>query len=240
MEQLANKLTDWIKECVLEAKKTGIVVGLSGGIDSAVVAVLCKRAFPDATLAVIMPCYSNKTDVTHAYELAENFNIRTELIDLGPVYDSFIGILPRVDDYHANDKLAQANVKPRLRMITLYYLATQLNYLVVGTGNRSEIAIGYYTKYGDGGVDLLPIGNLVKRQVKELAEYLEIPREIIDKPPSAGLWEGQTDEGEMGLKYEELDCYLTTGKASDIVKTKIEAMSAGSSHKRALPQLPPF
>jgi NAD+ synthase len=240
MEQLADKLTDWIKERVLAARKKGTVVGLSGGIDSAVVAVLCKRAFPDATLAIIMPCYSSKTDVTHAYELAEKFNIRTELIGIGPVYDSFIGILPQVDDYHSNDKLAQANVKPRLRMITLYYLATQLNYLVVGTGNRSEIAIGYYTKYGDGGVDLLPIGNLVKRQVKELAEYLEIPREIIDKPPSAGLWEGQTDEGEMGLKYEELDRYLTTGKASDIVKTKIEAMSAGSSHKRALPQLPPF
>ena len=240
MEQLANKLTQWIKEQVLEAKKTGTVVGLSGGIDSAVVAVLCKRAFPDTTLAAILPCYSNKMDVAHAYKVSMKFKIRTELVELDPAYDSLIRILPQGEDYHTNDKLAQVNVKPRLRMITLYYLATQLNYLVVGTGNRSEIAIGYYTKYGDGGVDLLPIGNLVKRQVKELAEYLEIPREIINKPPSAGLWEGQTDEGEMGLKYEELDRYLTAGESSDIVKTKIEAMAAGSTHKRIMPQLPPF
>jgi len=240
MEQLANKLTDWIKERVLEAKKTGTIIGLSGGIDSAVVAVLCKRAFPDTTLAAIMPCYSNKMDVVHAYKLAQKFDISTELIELEPAYDSLIKILPQDDDYHTNDKLAQANIKPRLRMISLYYLAAQLDYLVVGTGNRSEIAIGYSTKYGDGGVDILPLGNLVKRQVKELAEHLEIPRDIIDKPPSAGLWEGQTDEGEMGLTYNELDRYLTTGEADYTVKRRIEAMAAGSAHKRAMPQLPQF
>jgi NAD+ synthase len=240
MEQLANKLTDWIKEKVLEAKKTGTVVGLSGGIDSAVVAVLCKRAFPDTTLTAILSCHSNKIDVIHAYKVAQKFDIRTELIHLETVYDSLIKILPQEELYHSNDKLAQANIKPRLRMITLYYLATQLNYIVVGTGNRSEISIGYYTKYGDGGVDILPIGNLVKRQVKELAEYLEIPKEIINKPPSAGLWEGQTDEGEMGLKYEELDHYLSAGEASDTVKRKVESMIAVSGHKRAMPQLPPF
>ena len=240
MEQLANKLTQWIKEQVLEAKKTGTVVGLSGGIDSAVVAVLCKRVFPDTTLAVIMPCYSNKMDVIHAYKVAQKFDIRTELINLETAYDSLLKLFPQEEDYHTNDKLAQANIKPRLRMITLYYLATQQNYIVVGTGNRSEIAIGYYTKYGDGGVDILPLGNLVKRQVNELAKYLEIPREIINKPPSAGLWEGQTDEGEMGLTYNELDRYLTTGEADDIVKRRIAAMAAGSAHKRAMPQIPPF
>jgi len=240
MEQLANKLTQWIKEQVLEAKKTGTVVGLSGGIDSAVVAVLCKRAFPDTTLAAILPCRSNKMDVIHAYKVAQKFDIRTELVELEPVYDSLLKILPQDDDYHKNDKLAQANIKPRLRMISLYYLAAQLDYLVAGTGNRSEIAIGYYTKYGDGGVDILPLGNLVKRQVKELAKYLEIPREIINKPPSAGLWEGQTDEGEMGLTYNELDRYLTTGEANAIVKTKIETMAAVSAHKRAMPQIPSF
>ena len=240
MEQLANKLTDWIKERVLEAKKTGTVVGLSGGIDSAVVAVLCKRAFPDTTLAAILPCYSNKMDVIHAYKVAQKFDIRTELINLETVYDSIIKLLPQEEQYHSNDKLAQANIKPRLRMTTLYYLAAQLDYLVIGTGNRSEIAIGYSTKYGDGGVDILPLGNLVKRQVKELAAYLEIPREVINKPPSAGLWEGQTDEGEMGLTYNELDRYLTTGEASDIVKTKIETMAAVSAHKRAMPQIPQF
>jgi len=240
MEQLANKLTDWIKERVLEAKKTGTVVGLSGGIDSAVVAVLCKRAFPDTTLAAILPCYSNKMDVIHAYKVAQKFDIRTELINLETVYDSLIKLLPQEEQYHSNDKLAQANIKPRLRMTTLYYLAAQLDYLVIGTGNRSEIAIGYSTKYGDGGVDILPLGNLVKRQVKELAAYLEIPREVINKPPSAGLWEGQTDEGEMCLTYNELDRYLTTGEADDTVKRRIESMIAGSAHKRAMPQIPQF
>ena len=240
MEQLANKLTFWIKERVLEAKKTGTVVGLSGGIDSAVVAALCKRAFPDTTLAAIMPCYSTKIDIVHAYKVAQKFDIRTELIELETVYDSLINVLPKEKRYHLNDKLAQANMKPRLRMITLYYLATQLNYIVVGTGNRSEIAVGYSTKYGDGGVDILPLGNLVKKQVNALAEYLAIPKEIISKQPSAGLWKGQTDEGEMGLKYAELDRYLTTGEANSIVRTKIQAMSAGSAHKRAMPPIPPF
>jgi NAD+ synthase len=187
-----------------------------------------------------MPCHGNKMDVVHAYKVSMKFKIRTELVELEPVYDSLLKIFPQDENYHAHDKLAQANIKPRLRMITLYYLATQLDYLVVGTGNRSEIAIGYYTKYGDGGVDLLPLGNLVKKQVKELAAYLEIPKEIINKPPSAGLWEGQTDEGEMGLTYNELDQHLTTGEADDAVKRRIESMVAGSAHKRAMPQIPSF
>jgi len=239
MEELANKLVDWIRERVFAANKSGVVLGLSGGIDSAVVAALCKRAFPDTTTAAIMPCYSNKMDIVHAYKVATSLKINTELIELEPAYDALIKVLPRNTNY-TNDKLAQANIKPRLRMISLYYLATQLNSIVVGTGNRSEIAIGYYTKYGDGGVDILPIGNLVKKQVSELARYLGVPEEIIGKPPSAGLWEGQTDEGEMGLKYEELDNYLTTGKAKDVVRKKIEVMSTLSAHKRAMPQIPLF
>jgi NAD+ synthase len=240
MEHLANKLTDWIKERVLEARKTGAVVGLSGGIDSAVVAVLCKRAFPDTTLAVIMPCYSNKTDIAHAHELAEKFDIRTETVELEAAYESLLKAFPQSETYHQNDKLSQPNIKPRLRMITLYYLASQLNYLVVGTGNRSEIAVGYSTKYGDAGVDILPLGNLVKRQVNELAGYLGVTSDIISKPPSAGLWEGQTDEGEMGLTYNDLDNYLATGEAGVRTKEKIESMMRGGAHKRAMPPIPPF
>jgi len=240
MEQLANRLTDWIKKSVLGAGKAGAVIGLSGGIDSAVVAVLCKRAFPDTTLAVIMPCCSNKTDITHANELAKKFDIRTEVVELEAAYESLLKAFPESKAYHKNDKLSTSNIKPRLRMITLYYLASQLNYLVVGTGNRSEIAIGYSTKYGDAGVDILPLGNLVKRQVNELAEYLGITKDIINKPPSAGLWEGQTDEGEMGLTYNELDRYLITGEATAQVKKKIESMAKASAHKRAMPPAPPF
>ncbi len=233
----ADKMSSWIKEQAIGAGRTGAVVGLSGGIDSAVVAVLCKRAFPDATLAVIMPCYSNKTDVAHAYELAGKFNIRTEIVELAVTYESLLKAFPKGRTYHKNDKLSQSNIKPRLRMIALYYLASQLNYLVVGTGNRSEIAVGYFTKYGDGGVDILPLGNLLKGDVYELANELAIPQEIITKPPSAGLWRDQTDEKEMGFSYAELDAYLLGMTAKREVATKIDAMMEKGLHKRRMPPM---
>nr|MCU0256832.1 NAD(+) synthase [Vicinamibacterales bacterium] len=134
-------------------------------------------------------------------------------------------------------RLAQANLKPRLRMTTLYYVANRLNYLVAGTGNRTEIAIGYYTKYGDGGVDLLPLGALVKSEVRALARELGVPAPIIEKPPSAGLWIGQTDEGEMGFTYAELEDYLLRGPDAVAPATvmKIERLVRASEHKRHLP-----
>ena len=125
-------------------------------------------------------------------------------------------------------------------MVTLYYFANRLNYLVVGAGNRSELSVGYFTKYGDGGVDIMPLGNLVKGQVRELAHFLRIPQKIMDKPPSAGLWQGQTDEAEMGFSYADLDRYLTTGIASDTVKQKIESMASASNHKRQPPPVAKF
>ena len=114
-------------------------------------------------------------------------------------------------------------------------IANQQEYMVVGSGNRSELATGYFTKYGDGGVDMLPLGNLVKEQVRELAQFLDVPQPIIDKPPSAGLWAGQTDEGELGFSYQELDRYLVTGQAASEVRARIEARIAASAHKRQLP-----
>jgi NAD+ synthase len=110
---------------------------------------------------------------------------------------------------------------------------------VLGTGNRDELTIGYFTKFGDGGCDLMPLGSLVKGEVRELARELGVPAAVIDKPPSAGLWADQTDEGEMGLTYEELDAYLLTGAASTAVKTRVDAMNAASEHKRALPRIAP-
>ena len=240
MEELASKLIDWIKEQIAIANRRGVVFGLSGGLDSAVVAVLCKRAFPDNTLALIMPCHSSKTDIEHAEAVASKFYIPTNTIALEGVFYSLLKALPIGDCEPANNKLAEANLKPRLRMLALYYIATQLYYLVVGTGNRSEISIGYFTKYGDGAADILPLGNLVKNQVRELAVYLDIPKEIIQKPPSAGLWVGQTDEEEMGITYDGLDRYLLTGQAAGEVKKKIDTRITGSSHKRALPAIPPF
>ncbi|MCK5653668.1 MAG: NAD(+) synthase [Dehalococcoidia bacterium] len=240
MEELANKIIAWMREQVALAKRKGVVFGLSGGLDSAVVAVLCKRAFPDNALALIMPCYSSETDIEHAGAVAKQFHIPTSNIALEGVIDSLLRVLS-VGDYEPDTKkLAEANLKPRLRMLTLYYLANRLGYLVVGSGNRSEISIGYFTKYGDGGVDILPLGNLVKSQVRELAIHLDIPKEIVEKPPSAGLWAGQTDEGEMGITYEELDRYLIAGEAGDEVKKKVDAMIAASAHKRVTPAIPPF
>jgi len=240
MEELVSKLVAWIREQAEEAKRQGVVFGLSGGIDSSVVGVLCKRAFPDNCLAVIMPCYSSETDIQHAIAVAQKFQIPFRYVILDEVFDALREALPDGGLDPGTKRIAEANIKPRLRMITLYYLANRLDYLVVGTGNRSEISVGYFTKYGDGGVDILPLGNLVKTQVRELAMHLGIPDEIIHKPPSAGLWEGQTDEGEMGITYEELDRYLLTGAAPEGIKKKVDAMMARSAHKRATPPIPPF
>ncbi len=238
--QLAEKLVSWIREQVLGAGRRGAVLGVSGGIDSSVLAVLCKRAFPDNVLGLILPCHSIDEDVEHAKLVAGKFSVPYRIILLDAIYDALLKVLPSEKGSLASAKLAEANLKPRLRMLTLYYVANKLDYLVVGSGNRSEIAIGYFTKHGDGGVDISPIGNLVKEQIRELARYFEIPKEIIDKPPSAGLWAGQTDEGEMGITYAELDRYLLTGEAPTGVKARIEKMIAASAHKRRLPPIPEF
>jgi len=239
MKELAEKLSSWIEEQVIKADCQGVVVGLSGGLDSSVVAVLCKRAFPENTLGVLMPCQSSKIDLDHAWEIARRFDIPTEIVPLDELFNSLLKALPSEGLDTETQKLAEANLKPRLRMLTLYYLANRLNYLVVGTGNRSELAVGYFTKYGDGGVDIRPLGNLVKSQVRELASYLGIPKEIIEKPPSAGLWPGQTDEEEMGISYKELDRYLTTRRASRKVLKRVRALARASAHKRKLPPTPP-
>ena len=238
--QLVKKLVSWIRDRVTSAGCRGTVIGMSGGIDSAVAAVLCQRAFPENTLGVLMPCYSIPQDEEHARMAASKFSIPTRTVVLDSVYDALGEVLPdeaaELDVVHT----ARSNLKVRLRMLTLYYFANQLRYLVVGSSNRSELTTGYFTKYGDGGVDIAPLGNLVKGQVRDVATFLGIPQEIIDKPPSAGLWPGQTDETELGLSYDELDCYLLTGKARDEVRERIEMMMAGSNHKRLTPALPDF
>lgn len=125
-------------------------------------------------------------------------------------------------------------------MNALYYIASKLSYLVVGTSNKSELSVGYFSKYGDGGVDIMPLANLLKQDVNELARHLGIPEQIITKPPSGGLWSGQTDEGEMGITYKELDGYLATGQAKDEIRRKIDGMVRLSAHKHTTPAVPPF
>jgi len=238
--QLADKLVLWMRDKVLAAGCRGVVIGMSGGLDSSVVAVLCHRAFPQSMFGVIMPCYTSREDGEHARAVAGKFSIPTKLVVLDTVFDTLLKELPGEEGEPDVSRLAKANLKARLRMLTLYYFANQLKYMVVGSGNRNELAIGYFSKYGDGGVDILPLANLVKGQVSELASFLGIPQEIINKPPSAGLWQGQTDEGELGFSYEELDRYLVTGEASNGVKRKIESMVAASDHKRLPPPVADF
>ena len=239
-EELAEKLILWIRDRVLAARCKGVVMGMSGGLDSSVLAVLCYRAFPQSMLGILMPCYSSQEEVEHAQAVANQFSIPTEKVALDNVFDALLRVLPDNDVDSNISRVAKGNLKARLRMLTLYYFANRLNYMVVGSSNRSELSVGYFTKYGDGGVDIMPLGNLVKGQVKELAHFLGIPQPIIDKPPSAGLWEGQTDEGELGLSYDELDRYLVTGQANDELRGRIESMIATSNHKRQPPPIAPF
>ena len=239
-KQTTERLVSWIKSEVEASGCRGVVIGISGGIDSAVLAVLCRRAVSENILGVIMPCYSCQEDEDYALALAEKFSIPTKKVVLDSILDKLQVLLSDSNIGSDRDKLAEANLKVRLRMLTLYYFANKLNYLVAGSGNRSELTVGYFTKYGDGGVDIAPLANLVKGQVKEMAYYLEVPDSIIERPPSAGLWPGQTDENEMGLRYGELDRYILTGEVNDAAKTKIDAMIAASKHKRFPPRIPDF
>lgn len=244
---LADNIIKWIKKQVKSAGAAGIILGLSGGIDSAVGAVLCSSAVGENLLALIMPIDNDPQDLADAKAFAQKYKIKTKTIDLKPVYTAFVKLLPP-----ANKKVL-GNIKPRLRMITLYYYANKLNYLVAGTSNKSELLVGYFTKYGDGGVDILPLGGLLKTQVRELAQHLGIPKEIIEKPPRAGLWKGQTDEKEMGISYENLDEILSTqedlsapakgrlaGKKTRLPQELIKEVRRRiltSAHKRELPKI---
>jgi NAD+ synthase len=254
MHNGTDAIVEWLRQQLARSAARGFVFGLSGGIDSAVVARLCQMAAPGAVAGVLMPCHSDPRDEADAKLVADHFQIPTIRVDLAATFDAFTATLQRAvmdlpaelrpDAAHGSEdlkaKLPMANVKPRLRMTTLYFVANTLNYMVAGTGNRSELSIGYFTKYGDGGVDLLPIGNLLKSEVRAAARGLGVPDPVIDKAPSAGLWLGQTDEAEMGFTYAELEDYLTKGPqtVSPALAMRIERLMRGSEHKRALAPAP--
>ena len=238
MERLASHLSEWLERQITGGGGRGAVVGLSGGIDSTVVAALCKRAFPRHTLGLVLPCESDPRDARDAQLAASHFAVASCTIDLTAAFRA-LGreVHESCSEVPADDRTTTANMKTRLRMTTLYAFANHLGYRVVGTGNASELAVGYFTKYGDGGVDLLPLGNVTKTTVRELARHLGVPARIVDKPPSAGLWRGQTDEDELGFSYEELDAYLAGERGPHAAA--IAELVAASAHKREPAPLAP-
>lgn len=230
--QEVERIVLWMQERVKEAHAQGLVFGMSGGIDSSVVAVLAQRACGGNILGVMMPCYSIPEDLEDALLVAETFCIPHRVVPLEKPFDALLEVLGETRN---PCYLPQANLKPRLRMSVLYFFANSLNYLVCGAANRSELTVGYFTKYGDGGVDIAPLAHLTKREVREIAAYLGIPERIIAKPPSAGLWPGQTDEDEMGITYEVLDRFLLGEPVGEEERRKILALYEKSTHKRKLP-----
>lgn len=225
-KKLKLELVHWLKNKVSDAKCKGVVFGLSGGVDSAVVAALSKEAFEDKALAIMMPIESDPQDRIDAMKVIRHFDLTYEEVDMTDLYDRYKKIIE--PEKH---KPALANIKPRLRMMTLYYYAQNRKSLVLSGSNYSEFMIGYFTKYGDSGADLMPLGELSKREVYFLAEELGIPQDIIHKKPSAGLWESQTDEQELGFTYEELDRYLIDHIPGPN-KERIDKMINNSYHKR--------
>ena len=229
---LAGRISLWIRKRVDDAGADGVVFGLSGGIDSSVVAALAKMAVGRKALGLILPCHSSPESAEHARIVARRFSIDTAAVDLTSVHDELLRQLP------GGEGMALVNLRPRLRMTVLYYYANLYNRLVLGTSNRNETMVGYFTKWGDGAADLQPIGSLYKAQIRKLAKELAIPMEIMEKPPTADLWEGQTDEQELGLSYDDLDAILPaieSGKVSGLSPEKVarvKSLIAQSEHKR--------
>lgn len=222
---------DFIRGVLRSSGANGIVYGNSGGKDSALVGILCKAACAD-TVGIIMPCASQRNyslDAEDGLKVAAQYGIETRTVDLTPVREAAVGEISAATALSAP---ALANLAPRLRMLTLYAVAASENRLVAGTGNRSEAYVGYFTKWGDGAYDFNPIADLTVTEIYEFLRFLDAPACILEKAPSAGLFDGQTDEEEMGITYEELDAYLFGDGVSESARKKIRHMHDKSEHKR--------
>ena len=202
--KVLKKISRFLNKEVKSRNARCVVIGISGGIDSTVTAYLSAQALgADKVLGLLLPDYSvtPKIDVKHGLEISKKLNINYELIDIGKGKNHIIKNFPR-------NKLAKANFLVRLRMAILYYYAAAKGGIVVGTADKSELQLGYFTKYGDGGADIFPIADLYKTEVRRIAKYMKIPQHIIEKRSSARLWKGQTAEGEIGVSYETIDKIL--------------------------------
>jgi len=228
------KRVEFIRGLLADSGARGIVFGNSGGKDSVLVGILCKLACED-TLGIIMPCGSKRNyteDTDDAASVAEQFNIKIKTVDLAKTYSELSAVIARETDLSG---AAQMNIAPRLRMTTLYAFAASEGRLVAGTGNRSEMYMGYFTKWGDGAYDFNPIADLTVREIYEYLEYFCVPSRIIEKAPSAGLTEGQTDEGDMGVSYSSIDDFLLKGNCPDEDRMIIDKYHNASEHKRKPP-----
>ncbi|MGA9935233.1 MAG: NAD+ synthase [Nitrososphaeraceae archaeon] len=202
--KIIRSITQFIKAEIRTRKSNGLIIGMSGGIDSSVAAWLAVKALgTEKVFGLILPDSSvtPRKDTKDAEELAQKLKINYKVIEVGKSKNQLLRHLPK-------NKLARANFLVRLRMSILYYYAALLDRLVIGTGDKSELRLGYFTKYGDAAVDLMPLGDLYKTEVRELAEFMQIPSKICRKKSSARLWKGQTTEGEIGLAYEKIDSIL--------------------------------
>ena len=237
----AGEMAAWIKEKVEQSNRKGVVLGMSGGIDCSVVARLCQLAGVDVHL-VLMP-YGDDMRQTqssdHSMELIKKFNLPYHVFDIKPAVDALMIPVDRGSNAERGVDLSRSNIRPRVRMTYLYQLAQLESRFVIGTGNLSERTVGYFTKWGDGASDLNPLGMLTKQEVYTLARYLEVPDCIINKKPSAGLWDGQTDEDELGMTYAQIDAYILNGSSGNPeIDRKIAERIAMSAHKHA--EIPVF
>lgn len=247
-ELTEEAILEFITEKVRESKAKGVVIGLSGGIDSAVTAVLCAKAIgPDKVLNLFMPSPTTPAgDKKDVEGLCKQFSLELRVVDISAMVEAARKALPG-----SKDSKVMGNATARLRMIVLFHHAKILDRVVMGTSNKSELLTGYFTKFGDGGADFCPLGDLYKTEVRELARKLGVPQQILEKVPTAGLWEGQTDEGELGLTYEELDQILVgmelnlsnedIASRTNIDLGKVERvweMHRASVHKRKTPLIP--
>ena len=235
-EAETNKRVEFIRAQLSQSGTTGIAFGNSGGKDCALVGILCKKACEN-TVGIIMPCNSSVNygdDKEDALTVAEMFNIESRIIDLTKTAYEIKAAIGNSTDISNS---AGINIPPRLRMTALYTVAASENRLVAGTGNRSERHMGYFTKWGDGAFDFNPIADLTVTEIYEFLSFLNVPKQIIEKPPSAGLYEGQTDEADMGITYKAIDDYLLNEKCSEDELEIIERYHNVSEHKRKPPNL---